>query len=65
MYDKSSIFNQLVYFIITIFFLQTIVELNPAYRDYTERTENVDQVLRDMMTKGLFAAALKGMDVIF
>lgn len=41
--------------------LQTIVELNPAYRDYSERTENVDLVLRDMMTKGLFAAALKGM----
>ncbi|CAG9802872.1 unnamed protein product [Chironomus riparius] len=39
---------------------ETIVELNPAYRDYSERTENVDLVLRDMMTKGLFSAALKG-----
>lgn len=39
---------------------QTIVELNPAYRDYAERTEQVDAILRDMRTKGLFAAALKG-----
>ena len=40
---------------------QTIVELNPAYRDYSERTENIDLVLRDMMSKGLFSAALKGL----
>lgn len=36
------------------------MELNPAYRDYSERTEKVDFILRDMRTKGLFAAALKG-----
>lgn len=39
---------------------QTIVELNPAYRDYAERTEQVDAILRDMRTKGLFSNALKG-----
>jgi hypothetical protein len=36
------------------------VELNPAYRDYNERTEKVDLVLRDMKSKGIFPAALKG-----
>lgn len=36
------------------------MELNPAYRDYGERTEQVDAILRDMRTKGLFSAALKG-----
>lgn len=36
------------------------MELNPAYRNYAERTEQVDLILRDMRTKGLFAAALNG-----
>jgi hypothetical protein len=36
------------------------VELNPAYRDYAERTEKVDLILRDMRNRGLFPAALKG-----
>lgn len=40
--------------------LQTIVELNPAFRDYAERTEKVDLILRDMRNRGLFPAALKG-----
>jgi hypothetical protein len=29
-------------------------------RDYAERTEQVDLILRDMRTKGLFDTALKG-----
>lgn len=38
---------------------QGIVELNPAFRDYSERSEKVDKVLRDLRAKGLFSA-LKG-----
>lgn len=36
-----------------------VVELNPAFRDYTERTIKVDEVLRDLKSKGIFSA-LKG-----
>lgn len=36
------------------------MELNPAYRDYSERTEKVDVILRDLRSRGLFPAALKG-----
>ena len=46
-------------------FAQTIVELNPAYRDYSERTEKVDYVLRDMRTRGCFPAALKGQQLVY
>nr|XP_013107327.1 unnamed protein product [Stomoxys calcitrans] len=35
---------------------QGIVELNPAFRDYSERTEKLDQVLRELRSKGLFSA---------
>lgn len=33
-----------------------IVELNPAFRDYSERTEKLDKVLRELRAKGLFSA---------
>lgn len=39
---------------------QTIVELNPAYRNYSERSEKVDEMLREMRAKGLFPEALLG-----
>nr|XP_036226493.1 nudix hydrolase 20, chloroplastic isoform X2 [Bactrocera oleae] len=35
---------------------QGIVELNPAFRDYAERTKQVDIVLRDLRSKGIFSA---------
>uniref|UniRef100_A0A1B0G5B2 DUF4743 domain-containing protein n=1 Tax=Glossina morsitans morsitans TaxID=37546 RepID=A0A1B0G5B2_GLOMM len=35
---------------------QGIVELNPAFRDYSERTEKLDKVLRELRSKGLFSA---------
>ncbi|XP_055641301.1 uncharacterized protein LOC129778435 [Toxorhynchites rutilus septentrionalis] len=38
---------------------QNIVELNPAFRDYSERSEQVDRVLREFRTQGVFVA-LKG-----
>lgn len=38
---------------------QNIVELNPAFRDYTERSEQVDRVLNEFRAKGMFVA-LKG-----
>lgn len=36
-----------------------IVELNPAFRDYNERTDHVDQVLRKFRQDDTFVA-LKG-----
>lgn len=36
-----------------------VVELNPAFRDYNERTENVDRVLRQLRKDEVFFA-LKG-----
>lgn len=30
--------------------------MNPAYRDYTERTDQIDKILREFRTKGLFVA---------
>lgn len=36
-----------------------VVELNPAFRDYNERTENVDRVLRQFRKDDIFLA-LKG-----
>lgn len=38
---------------------QNIVELNPAFRDYTERSEQVDRVLKEFRAQGMFVA-LKG-----
>lgn len=35
------------------------VELNPAFRDYNERTEHVDRVLRQLRQDNVFIA-LKG-----
>lgn len=35
------------------------IELNPAFRDYTERSENVDKVLRKFKSDGTFVT-LKG-----
>lgn len=35
------------------------VELNPAFRDYTERSEQVDRVLKEFRAQGMFVA-LKG-----
>lgn len=39
--------------------MQDIVELNPAFRDYAERSENVDKVLRQFKKDGTFVT-LKG-----
>ena len=39
--------------------MRDIVELNPAFRDYTERSENVDKVLRQFKKDGTFVT-LKG-----
>lgn len=36
-----------------------VVELNPAFRDYNERTEHVDRVLRQLRQDNVFFA-LKG-----
>lgn len=36
-----------------------VVELNPAFRDYNERTEHVDRVLRQLRQDNVFIA-LKG-----
>lgn len=36
-----------------------VVELNPAFRDYDERTENVDRILRQFRKENVFLA-LKG-----
>lgn len=36
-----------------------VVELNPAFRDYNERTEHVDRVLREFRRDDVFVA-LKG-----
>lgn len=36
-----------------------VVELNPAFRDYNERTEHVDRVLRQLRQDSVFLA-LKG-----
>ena len=36
------------------------MELNPAFRDYETRTQQIDKILREMRTKGLFPNALKG-----
>lgn len=36
-----------------------LVELNPAFRDYNERTEHVDRVLRKFRQENVFIA-LKG-----
>lgn len=43
-----------------------VVELNPAYRDYTERSENVDRILKAFRESGIFVT-LKGWrdEVIF
>ncbi|XP_062546890.1 uncharacterized protein LOC134212764 [Armigeres subalbatus] len=38
---------------------QNIVELNPAFRDYTERSEQVDRILQEFRSQGIFVA-LKG-----
>ncbi|XP_055541525.1 uncharacterized protein LOC129727579 [Wyeomyia smithii] len=38
---------------------QNIVELNPAFRDYIERSEQVDRVLKEFRAQGVFIA-LKG-----
>ncbi|KAL9692314.1 hypothetical protein quinque_005476 [Culex quinquefasciatus] len=38
---------------------QNIVELNPAFRDYTERSQQVDRVLKEFRAEGVFVA-LKG-----
>lgn len=38
---------------------QNIVELNPAFRDYTERSQQVDRVLKEFRAQGVFVA-LKG-----
>ncbi|EDV34874.2 uncharacterized protein Dana_GF15848, isoform B [Drosophila ananassae] len=35
---------------------QGLVELNPAFRDYNERTEQLEKVLRDLRSNGLFPA---------
>lgn len=32
------------------------MELNPAFRDYSERTEKLDKVLRELRSKGIFSA---------
>lgn len=39
--------------------MRDIVELNPAFRDYAERSENVDKVLRQFKKDGTFVT-LKG-----
>ena len=36
-----------------------VVELNPAFRDYNEKSENVDRVLRKFRSDGVFVT-LKG-----
>lgn len=36
-----------------------VVELNPAFRDYNEKSENVDRVLRQFRNDGVFVT-LKG-----
>lgn len=36
-----------------------VVELNPAFRDYNERTEHVDRILRQFRKENVFLA-LKG-----
>lgn len=36
-----------------------VVELNPAFRDYNEKSENVDRVLRQFRSDGVFVT-LKG-----
>ncbi|XP_058818289.1 uncharacterized protein LOC131681497 [Topomyia yanbarensis] len=38
---------------------QKIVELNPAFRDYTERSEQIDKVLQEFRSEAVFVA-LKG-----
>lgn len=38
---------------------QNVVELNPAFRDYTLRSENVDKVLREFREENVFVT-LKG-----
>ncbi|XP_017109223.1 uncharacterized protein [Drosophila bipectinata] len=35
---------------------QGLVELNPAFRDYNERSEQLEKVLRDLRSNGLFPA---------
>ncbi|XP_022223125.1 uncharacterized protein YJR142W isoform X1 [Drosophila obscura] len=35
---------------------QGLVELNPAFRDYNERTEQLEKVLRNLRSEGLFPA---------
>lgn len=50
--DDNRWFTILVLFL----FLQGIVELNPAFRDYSERTEKLDKVLRELRSNGLFSA---------
>ncbi|KAH8376868.1 hypothetical protein KR093_001795 [Drosophila rubida] len=35
---------------------QGLVELNPAFRDYNERTARLEKVLRDLRSEGLFSA---------
>lgn len=39
--------------------VKDVVELNPAFRDYTERSENVDKILRKFKADGTFVT-LKG-----
>lgn len=36
-----------------------VVELNPAFRDYNEKSENIDRVLRQFRADGIFVT-LKG-----
>lgn len=64
-YPEVWIFRLIIVFCYLLFFLQVFlissgcVELNPAFRDYEERSNRVDKVLRELRAENAFIT-LKG-----